>query len=160
MDSSNGQGVRVSLYVSGCRNHCKGCFNEATWDFDYGEEFTPIQENEIIEAFKKSYISGLTILGGEPMEEENQTALLPFIKKFNEECPDKTLCMFTGYVYEKDLVNGGKKCLENVTNEILDAVDVLVDGPFILEKKDLTLAFRGSRNQRLLTREDRKSLVG
>ena len=160
IDSSNGQGVRVSLYVSGCRNHCKGCFNEATWDFDYGEEFTPIQENEIIEACKKSFISGLTILGGEPMEEENQTALLPFIKKFKEECPDKTLWMFTGYVYEKDLVNGGKKCLENVTNEILDAVDVLVDGPFILEKKDLTLAFRGSRNQRLLTREDRKALVG
>ena len=160
VDSSNGSGVRVSLYVSGCRNHCKGCFNEVTWDFDYREEITPIQKNQIIEACKKTYISGLTILGGEPMEEENQNALLPFIKKFKEECPDKTLWMFTGYVYEKDLVNGGKKCIENVTNVILDAVDILVDGPFMLEQKDLTLAFRGSRNQRLLTREDRKALVG
>jgi anaerobic ribonucleoside-triphosphate reductase activating protein len=159
IDSSNGTGVRVSLYVSGCRNHCKGCFNEQTWDFDFGEEFTPIQENEIIEGCKKSYISGLTILGGEPMEEENQTALLPFIKKFKEECPDKTLWMFTGYIFDKDLVKGGKKFVENTTNEILDAVDVLIDGPFILEQKDLTLAFRGSRNQRLLTREARKNLV-
>ena len=159
IDSSNGEGVRVSLYVSGCRNHCKGCFNEQTWDFDFGEEFTPIQENEIIEGCKKSYISGLTILGGEPMEEENQTALLPFIKKFKEECPDKTLWMFTGYIFDKDLVKGGAKFIEDTTNEILAAVDVLVDGPFILEQKDLTLAFRGSRNQRLLTREARKNLV-
>lgn len=158
VDSSNGEGVRVSLFVSGCRNHCKGCFNEVTWDFNYGEEFTEIQENEIIEFCKKSFISGLTILGGEPFEEENQTALLPFIRKFKEECPDKTLWMFTGYVYEKDLINGGRKCKENVTKEILDNVDVLVDGPFILEQKDLTLPFRGSRNQRLLTRADREAL--
>lgn len=158
VDSSNGEGVRVSLFVSGCRNHCKGCFNEVTWDFNYGEDFTEIQENEIIEFCKKSFISGLTILGGEPFEEENQTALLPFIRKFKEECPDKTLWMFTGYVYEKDLINGGRKCKENVTQEILDNVDVLVDGPFILEQKDLTLPFRGSRNQRLLTRADREAL--
>ena len=158
VDSSNGEGVRVSLFVSGCRNHCKGCFNEVTWDFNYGEDFTEIQENEIIEFCKKSFISGLTILGGEPFEEENQTALLPFIRKFKEECPDKTLWMFTGYVYEKDLINGGRKCKENVTKEILDNVDVLVDGPFILEQKDLTLPFRGSRNQRLLTRADREAL--
>lgn len=158
VDSSNGEGVRVSLFVSGCRNHCKGCFNEVTWDFNYGEDFTEIQENEIIEFCKKSFISGLTILGGEPFEPENQTALLPFIRKFKEECPDKTLWMFTGYVYEKDLINGGRKCKENVTKEILDNVDVLVDGPFILEQKDLTLPFRGSRNQRLLTRADREAL--
>lgn len=158
VDSSNGEGVRVSLFVSGCRNHCKGCFNEVTWDFNYGEDFTEIQENEIIEFCKKSFISGLTILGGEPFEEENQTALLPFIRKFKAECPDKTLWMFTGYVYEKDLINGGRKCKENVTQEILDNVDVLVDGPFILEQKDLTLPFRGSRNQRLLTRADREAL--
>ena len=160
IDTADGEGVRVSLFVSGCDIHCKGCFNEVAWDFNYGKPFTEIEQFEIIEACKKPFISGLTILGGEPFSEENQTALLPFIKKFKEECPDKTLWMFTGYVYEKDLVNGGKKCLENVTNEILDAVDVLVDGPFILEQKDLTLAFRGSRNQSLLTREDRKSLVG
>ncbi len=150
MDSSNGEGVRVSLYVSGCRNHCKGCFNEATWDFDYGEEFTPIQENEIIEACKKSYISGLTILGGEPFEEENQTALLPFIERFKQECPDKNLWMYTGYVLDNDLQEGQRKFLPNVTNKILEQVDVLIDGPFILEQKDLTLPFRGSKNQRLL----------
>jgi len=150
IDSADGEGVRVSLYVSGCRNHCKGCFNEATWDFDYGEEFTPIQENEIIEACKKSYISGLTILGGEPMEEENQTALLPFIERFKQECPDKNLWMYTGYVLDKDLQEGQRKFVPDVTNKILEQVDVLVDGPFILEQKDLTLPFRGSKNQRLL----------
>lgn len=150
IDSSNGEGVRVSLYVSGCRNHCKGCFNEATWDFDYGEEFTPIQENEIIEACKKSFISGLTILGGEPFEEENQTALLPFIERFKQECPDKNLWMYTGYVLDKDLQEGQRKFLPDVTNKILEQVDVLIDGPFILEQKDLTLPFRGSKNQRLL----------
>jgi len=150
IDSSNGEGVRVSLYVSGCRNQCKGCFNEATWDFDYGEEFTPIQENEIIEACKKSFISGLTILGGEPFEEENQTALLPFIERFKQECPDKNLWMYTGYVLDNDLQEGQRKFLPNVTNKILEQVDVLIDGPFILEQKDLTLPFRGSKNQRLL----------
>ena len=150
IDSSNGEGVRVSLYVSGCRNHCKGCFNEATWDFDYGEEFTPIQENEIIEACKKSFISGLTILGGEPFEEENQTALLPFIERFKQECPDKNLWMYTGYVLDNDLQEGQRKFLPNITNKILEQVDVLIDGPFILEQKDLTLPFRGSKNQRLL----------
>ena len=137
IDSADGEGVRVSLFVSGCRNHCKGCFNEATWDFDYGEEFTPIQENEIIEACKKSYISGLTILGGEPMEEENQMALLPFIEKFKQECPDKNLWMYTGYVLDNDLQEGQRKFLPNVTNKILEQVDVLIDGPFILEQKDL-----------------------
>lgn len=150
VDSSNGEGVRVSLYVSGCRNHCKGCFNEATWDFDFGEEFTPIQENEIIEACKKSFISGLTILGGEPFEEENQTALLPFIERFKQECPDKNLWMYTGYVLDNDLQEGQRKFVPDVTNKILEQVDVLIDGPFILEQKDLTLPFRGSKNQRLL----------
>lgn len=150
VDSSNGEGVRVSLYVSGCRNHCKGCFNETTWDFNYGEEFTPIQENEIIEACKKSFISGLTILGGEPFEEENQTALLPFIERFKQECPNKNLWMYTGYVLDNDLQEGQRKFVPDVTNKILEQVDVLIDGPFILEEKDLTLPFRGSKNQRLL----------
>ena len=150
IDSADGEGVRVSLFVSGCRNHCKGCFNEATWDFDFGEEFTPIQENEIIEACKKSFISGLTILGGEPFEEENQTALLPFIERFKQECPDKNLWMYTGYVLDNDLQEGQRKFVPNVTNKILEQVDVLIDGPFILEQKDLTLPFRGSKNQRLL----------
>lgn len=150
IDSADGEGVRVSLYVSGCRNHCKGCFNEATWDFDFGEEFTPIQENEIIEACKKSFISGLTILGGEPFEEENQIALLPFIERFKKECPDKTLWMYTGYILDKDLQKDQRKYVPDVTDKILKNVNILVDGPFILELKDLTLPFRGSKNQRLL----------
>ena len=158
VDSSNGEGVRVSLFVSGSRNHCKGCFNQATWDFDYGEEFTPIQENEIIEACKKSYISGLTILGGEPMEEENQMALLPFIEKFKQECPDKTLWLYSGYVLDKDLKPSGRKYVQGITNKIIDYVDVMIDGPFILEQKDLTLAFRGSKNQRILRKEDIQKL--
>lgn len=158
IDSADGEGVRVSLFVSGCRNHCKGCFNEATWDFDYGEEFTPIQENEIIEACKKSYISGLTILGGEPMEEENQMALLPFIEKFKQECPDKTLWLYSGYVLDKDLKPSGRKYVQGITNKIIDYVDVMIDGPFILEQKDLTLAFRGSKNQRILRKEDIQKL--
>lgn len=156
IDSSNGDGVRVSLYVSGCRNHCPECFNPETWNFDYGQLFTEIEENEIIEACKKPYISGLTILGGEPWEEENQKALLPFIEKFKKECPDKNIWIFTGYVWDKDLVPGGKKYVEGVTDKILDFVDVLVDGPFIKELKDLSLKFRGSKNQRLLTKEDRQ----
>lgn len=158
IDSADGEGVRVSLFVSGCRNHCKGCFNEATWDFDYGEEFTPIQENEIIEACKKSYISGLTILGGEPMEEENQMTLLPFIEKFKQECPDKTLWLYSGYVLDKDLKPSGRKYVQGITNKIIDYVDVMIDGPFILEQKDLTLAFRGSKNQRILRKEDIQKL--
>ena len=152
----DGIGCRVSLFVSGCRNHCDECFNPETWNFDYGQLFTEIEENEIIEACKKPYISGLTVLGGEPWEEENQKALLPFIEKFKKECPNKNIWMFTGYVWDKDLVPGGKKYVEGVTDNILKYVDVLVDGPFIKELKDLSLKFRGSINQRLLTKEDRK----
>lgn len=159
MSIVDGTGCRVTVFVSGCRNHCKGCFNEQTWNFDFGEEFTPIQENEIIEACRKNYISGLTILGGEPFEEENQVALLPFIEKFKKECPGKNLWMFTGYVLDKDLVPGGRKFVEGVTNKILELVDVVVDGPFILEKKDLTLHFRGSKNQRILNKEDIQKLL-
>lgn len=150
MSIVDGEGCRVTLFVSGCRNHCKGCFNEQTWNFNFGSEFTPIQENEIIEGCKKSYISGLTILGGEPFEEENQKALLPFIEKFKKECPDKNLWMYTGYVLDKDLITGGKKYVENITDKILYYVDVLVDGPFILEQRDISLQFRGSKNQRIL----------
>ena len=156
MSVVDGTGCRVSLFVSGCRNHCDECFNPETWNFDYGQPFTEIEENEIIEACKKPYISGLTILGGEPWEEENQKVLLPFIEKFKKECPDKNLWMFTGYVWDKDLVPGGKKYIEGVTDKILDFVDVLVDGPYMKELKDLSLKFRGSKNQRLLTKEDRK----
>ena len=150
IDTADGEGVRVSLFVSGCDIHCKGCFNEVAWDFKYGKPFTEIEQFEIIEACKKSFISGLTILGGEPFSEENQTALLPFIERFKQECPDKNLWMYTGYVLDNDLQEGQRKFVPDVTNKILEQVDVLIDGPFILEQKDLTLPFRGSKNQRLL----------
>ena len=158
IDTADGDGVRVSLFVSGCRNHCKGCFSEVTWDFDYGNEFTEIEENEIIEGCKKSFIAGLTILGGDPMEPENQSALLPFIKKFKEECPGKTLWMYTGYILDKDLLPGQRKHVDGVTGPILDSIDTLVDGPFILAERNLSLKFRGSNNQRILDKEKIKEL--
>lgn len=154
MSIVDGEGNRVSLFVSGCRNHCPGCFNEATWDFNYGQPFTPIEENEVIEACKPVYISGLTVLGGEPMEPENQEALLPFLRRFKEACSDKTIWMFTGYVLDRDLLTNQRKNVPGVTNEILSLLDMLVDGPFIMSQRDLSLRFRGSRNQRLLPAED------
>lgn len=160
IDTADGEGVRVSLFVSGCRNHCKGCFSEVTWDFNYGNEFTEIEENEIIEGCKKSFIAGLTILGGDPIEPENQTALLPFIKKFKEECPGKTLWMYTGYILDKDLLPGQRKHVDGVTGLILDSVDTLVDGPFILAERNLSLKFRGSNNQRLLDKQQIQELRG
>jgi len=158
IDTADGDGVRVSLFVSGCRNHCEGCFSQQTWDFNFGEEFTDIQENEIIEACKRPYIAGLTILGGDPFEEENQKRVIDIIKHFKAECPDKTLWMYTGYVYENDLKPGQRKHIPGITDYILDNVDVLVDGPFMLEKRNLSLKFRGSENQRLLSKEDRNLL--
>lgn len=152
MSIVDGEGNRVSLFVSGCRNHCPGCFNEATWDFNYGQPFTPIEENEVIEACKPAYISGLTVLGGEPFEQENQAVLSVFLERFKQELPGKSLWMFTGYILERDLLPGQRKHVRGITDDILDKVDVLVDGPFILEQRDLTLKFRGSRNQRLLDR--------
>lgn len=154
MSIVDGEGNRVSLFVSGCRNHCPGCFNEATWDFEYGKPFTPIEENEIIESCHPDYIDGLTVLGGEPMEPENQEALLPFLRRFKEACPDKTIWMFTGYVLDRDLLTNQRKNVPGVTYEILSLLDMLVDGPFIMSQRDLTLRFRGSRNQRLLPAED------
>lgn len=151
MSIVDGEGCRVTLFVSGCRNHCKGCFNPDTWDFSYGQPFDGIAENEIIEACRKPYIAGLTVLGGEPMEEENQAVLAGFLDRFRKACPDKNVWMFTGYVLEKDLVPGGRKYVEGITDRILSMVDILVDGPFIQEERDLTLKFRGSRNQRILS---------
>ena len=138
-DIANGPGVRVSLFVSGCRNHCPGCFNPETWDFDYGEPFTRKTEKEIIKALRPSWIQGLSILGGDPMEPENQKALLPLLKRIRVMCPGKDVWLYTGYTYEavRDA-------------EILKWVDVLVDGPFIEAEKDISLAFRGSRNQRII----------
>lgn len=158
IDTADGPGVRVSLFVSGCRNHCKGCFNEVTWDFNYGKPFTEIEENEILEACDKEYISGLTLLGGEPFEEENQVVLVNLIKKFKERFPEKNIWMYTGYVLEKDLLPGQRKHVDGVTGLILDSIDTLVDGPFILAERNLSLKFRGSNNQRILDKDKIKEL--
>ena len=148
-DIANGPGVRVSLFVSGCTHHCKGCFNEETWNFKYGEPFTEKTEEQILKLLEPSYVSGLTVLGGEPMEYVNQKELLPFLKKVKENYPKKTIWCYTGYVYEKDLL--GRMIQKwKITKEILELIDVLVDGPFIEEQKDITLLFRGSANQRLI----------
>ena len=158
IDTADGEGVRVSLFVSGCRNHCPGCFNQDTWAFDFGKEFTEIEENEILEGCNKEYISGLTILGGEPLEPENQKGILNLALKFKEMFPKKTLWMYTGYVLDKDLLPGQRKYVEGVTGLILDSVDVLVDGPFVLAERNLSLKFRGSNNQRILDKEKIKEL--
>ena len=148
-DIANGPGVRFSLFVSGCTHHCKGCFNEETWNFKYGEPFTEKTEEQILKLLEPSYVSGLTVLGGEPMEYVNQKELLPFLKKVKENYPKKTIWCYTGYVYEKDLL--GRMIQKwKITKEILELIDVLVDGPFIEEQKDITLLFRGSANQRLI----------
>ena len=146
VDIANGPGVRVSLFVSGCRNHCKGCFNPETWDFDYGRPFTRETEDEIIEALRPSWIQGLSILGGEPTEEENAAVLIPFLKRVRAALPDKDIWLYSGYTYE---------ALRD--KEILTLVDVLVDGPFLLEQKDAGLAFRGSRNQRIIDLREKES---
>lgn len=139
VDIANGPGVRVSLFVSGCRNHCKGCFQPETWDFDYGQPFTKETEKEIIKALRPSWIQGLSILGGDPMEPENQEALLPFLRSTKEELPGKDIWLYTGYR------------LEDVSDSpLLPYVDAVVDGPFIEAEKDISLAFRGSRNQRII----------
>ena len=158
MSIVDGTGCRVSLFVSGCEIHCEGCFNKIAWDFNYGKEFTEIEENEILEACSKKYIAGLTILGGEPFSIQNQPTVLKLIQHFKERFPEKTLWMYTGYVLDKDLLPGQRKYIEGVTGLILDSIDVLVDGPFILAERNLSLKFRGSNNQRILDKEKIKEL--
>ncbi|HIS52485.1 MAG TPA: anaerobic ribonucleoside-triphosphate reductase activating protein [Candidatus Onthomonas avicola] len=148
-DIANGPGVRVSLFVSGCTHHCKGCFNQEAWDFAYGAPYTAETEDEIIEALRPWYITGLTLLGGEPFEPANQAALLPLLRRVRRELPEKTIWAFTGYTLETDLLTG-KLGDWAITREILHSLDVLVDGEFILEQKDISLRFRGSANQRLI----------
>lgn len=145
VDIANGPGVRVSLFVSGCRNHCRGCFNPETWDFNYGDPFTKETEDEIIAALRPSWIQGLSILGGEPTEEENERVLIPFLERVRRELPEKDIWLYSGYTWEM---------LQS--EEILTLVDVLVDGPFLLEQKDAGLAFRGSRNQRIIYLREKK----
>ena len=153
-DIANGEGVRVSLFVSGCTHRCKGCFNPDQWDFGYGQLFDRKVEDEILAALEPSFISGLTILGGEPMEPENQRALVPFLRRFEDfrrKTKDKkTLWVYTGCVLETDLRGGETRWRTEVTDEFLSMIDVLVDGPFVEELKDISLQFRGSSNQRIL----------
>ena len=148
-DIADGPGVRVSLFVSGCRHHCKGCFNAETWDFHYGQPYTKETEEEILEALAPDYIQGFTLLGGEPFEPENQTELVKLLKKIRQNCPNKDIWCYSGYLYDVDMIPGGKVFTE-VTEEMLSYIDVLVDGEFVESEKDLSLVFRGSRNQRIL----------
>jgi anaerobic ribonucleoside-triphosphate reductase activating protein len=148
-DIANGPGVRVSLFVSGCTHHCKGCFNPETWNFQYGTPFTQETEQKILAALEPWYISGLTLLGGEPFEPQNQAALLPFVQKVKETWPEREIWCYTGYDYERDILAGRLGDWE-ITRGMLNCLDVLVDGKFIMEKKDITLRFRGSSNQRII----------
>ncbi len=148
-DIANGIGIRVTLFVSGCTNHCKNCFQPQTWDFCYGEEFTDEVEEKIFEMLEPDYIDGLTLLGGEPMEPKNQDAIYPFLVKFKERFKNKSLWIFSGFTYE-ELMDKDAYPHSEVTEKILDIADVLVDGRFKEELKDITLRFRGSSNQRLI----------
>ena len=149
-DIADGLGIRVSLFVSGCRNCCKGCFNEMTWDFKFGKEFTEETIEYILKLLKPDQIDGFTLLGGEPFEEENQEVLADLLKRIKIEYPTKDIWCYTGYVLETDLLpEEGRKHTKH-TQDMLECIDVLVDGPFILEKKNLMLKFRGSTNQRVL----------
>jgi len=155
-DIANGEGVRVSLFVSGCTHYCPGCFNYVTWDFNYGKTFTKETEDEILSLLSRNYIDGISLLGGEPMEPCNQRCLVNLVDRFKEKYPNKTLWIYTGYTYDEDLIPGGKAYCE-VTDKILDQCDVMVDGEFIESLKDISLKFRGSSNQRILNiRETRK----
>ncbi len=148
-DVANGPGVRVSLFVSGCTHHCKGCFNEESWDFAAGEEFTVETIDTIIESLKPDYVQGLTLLGGEPFERINQQGLLPLLRRFKKEFPGKDVWCFTGYLFDKDILGHMCKVWEE-TPEFLSMIDVLVDGEFILEQRNLMLKFKGSENQRTI----------
>ena len=147
-DIANGPGVRVSLFVSGCTHRCEGCFNEVAWDFNYGEPFTRAVEEELLEALAPDFIAGITLLGGEPFEPENQRALLPFLKRVREAFPKKNIWCYSGYTL--DQLQGESRARCEVTDEMLSMLDVLVDGRFVLAKKNIRLRFRGSENQRLI----------
>lgn len=150
-DIANGEGIRTTLFVSGCRNRCKNCFQPETWAFDYGNPFTDEVKEELFKTFENPVVKGLTVLGGEPMEPENQVGLLPFLKEFKKKFPDRTVWLYTGNLYEELMgeVGSHPKCLD-ITKELLSLVDILVDGRFIEEQKRLGLRFRGSANQRII----------
>ncbi len=149
-DIANGPGVRTSIFVSGCRHHCPGCFNEVAWSFDYGQPFDDAVQAQVLESCEPAYITGLSLLGGEPMEPENQRALLPFVQAFRAQYPNKSIWCYSGYTWEQ--LTGAVPCAARceVTDELLTLLDVLVDGRFVQEQYDISLRFRGSSNQRLL----------
>ena len=148
-DVANGEGVRVTLFISGCRIHCPGCFQSETWDFRYGQEYTEETQKEVLDAMNSEFIAGLTVLGGEPFEPENQRVIVKLMKAAKERYPEKNIWCWSGYLYDRDLQPGGRKYTE-VTDEMLSYIDILVDGPFMLAKKNLALSFRGSENQRVI----------
>ena len=148
-DIANGPGVRVSLLVSGCTHRCPGCFNEVAWDFDYGQPFTEQTMDSIVEMLRPSYIKGLTLLGGEPFEPQNQGPIVELLRRIKAVLPEKSIWAFSGYLFDKDILSGRLGDWE-ITKEYLSYLDVLVDGPFVLAKKNLSLRFRGSENQRLI----------
>ena len=149
-DIANGEGCRTSLFVSGCTHHCKECFNPETWDFKYGKEYTAETEMELLELCKPNYISGLTLLGGEPFEPENQRVLINLCRKFKAAYPDKNIWAYTGYTYETDLRVSDGRAHTEVTDELLSLIDILVDGEFQIDRKNISLHFRGSENQRVI----------
>ncbi|MBR2830252.1 MAG: anaerobic ribonucleoside-triphosphate reductase activating protein [Solobacterium sp.] len=148
-DVADGEGVRVTLFISGCRIHCPSCFQPETWDFRYGREYTEETQKEVLDAMDSEFIAGLTVLGGEPFEPENQRVIVKLMKAAKERYPEKNIWCWSGYLYDRDLQPGGRKYTE-VTDEMLSYIDILVDGPFMLAKKNLALSFRGSENQRVI----------
>ncbi len=150
LDIANGEGVRTTLFVSGCTNQCEDCFQPETWDFGYGQPFTTEVEDEIIESLKPYYVNGLTLLGGEPFEPSNQRALVRFLHRVRSACPDKTVWCFTGFTLDGELWREGSHPRCEVTDEMLSMIDVLVDGRYVKALKDISLRFRGSSNQRLI----------
>jgi anaerobic ribonucleoside-triphosphate reductase activating protein len=148
VDIADGVGVRVTLFVSGCTHHCKGCFQPQTWAFDYGQPYTKETEDQLISLLSPSYIRGLTLLGGEPMEPDNQRALLPLLRRVRAELPKKDIWCYSGYTLDE--LTGLSRARCEVTDELLSLIDVLVDGEFVEEKRNISLKFRGSENQRLI----------
>ena len=149
-DIANGEGVRVSLFVSGCTHHCKNCFNDVAWDFGYGKPFTEETEEMLLKALEPDFVDGLSLLGGEPFEPENQRDLLPLLQEVRRRYPDKSIWCFTGFRLEDELLREGAHPRCQVTDRLLSCIDVLVDGRFVAAEKDISLQFRGSRNQRVL----------
>ena len=148
-DIANGPGVRVSLYVSGCTHHCKGCFNPETWDFNYGQPFTEATERELLRLLDNEHIRGLSLLGGEPFEPANQAVLAPFLQRMKAKFPQKDVWCYSGYDFEKDMLTGNLGPWE-ITEQMLNCIDVLVDGEFVIDLKNPNLRFRGSANQRVI----------